>query len=251
MLELTPGSGRPTADTTVTTPVPASTTATPPPQQPYAPENETHLLDRLAVLYRYRRIALAVFVLATAAMMIQGYGATPVYQAKAQIEINDERSTAVPGINNADTQFYEDPEPYYNTQYKILAGRDLARKIVKKLHLETVPEFNGTAVPAPTPLTLIVDLKTKAWGLFGQAPAVPQEAPKIDETQDESNFVSAFIGRIGVIPDRRSRLVDVTFASADARFAAVAANTLVEEYVEQNLSLKLKSTENMLEWLGQ
>src|SRR5947208_1764536 len=34
---------------------------TAPPPQPYAPEGEVHLLDRIAILYRYRRISLAVF----------------------------------------------------------------------------------------------------------------------------------------------------------------------------------------------
>ena len=41
--------------------------------QQYPPENEVHLLDRLAVLYRYRRLCVTVFVLVTAAMIIQGY----------------------------------------------------------------------------------------------------------------------------------------------------------------------------------
>ena len=46
--------------------------ASPPPQQ-FIPETDVHLLDRLAVLYRYRRLCVTVFVLVTAAMMIQGY----------------------------------------------------------------------------------------------------------------------------------------------------------------------------------
>src|SRR5882672_9223498 len=107
------------------------------------PNDEIHILDRLAVIYRYRRIVITVFVLATAAMMIQGYSNVQVYQAKAQILIEDERSTAVPGITSTDNTYYEDPEPYYKTQYKILMGRDLTRRVIKKLHLETVPEYNG------------------------------------------------------------------------------------------------------------
>ena len=99
-----------------------------PPPQPYAPDGDVHLLDRIAILYRYRRISLSVFVLATATMMIQGFTNTPIYQARAQLEIQDERSTAIPGLSNTETQFYEDPEPYYNTQYKILKGRDLKRR---------------------------------------------------------------------------------------------------------------------------
>src|SRR3989442_3016981 len=148
-----PGSGRtpPGPARPGPTPTPASASAhTPPSAPPYLPESDIHLLDRVAVLYGYRRIALSVFVLATAAMMIQGFTNTPVFQARAQIEIQDERSTAIPGLNNAETQFYEDPEPYYNTQYKILKGRDLTRRVVQKLNLENVPEFNGTAAPAQT-----------------------------------------------------------------------------------------------------
>ena len=228
-------------------PVPSPAPAAPP--APYAPENEVHLLDRLAVLYRYRRISLAVFVLATATMMIQGFTNTAIYLAKAQLEIQDERSTAIPGLSNAETQFYEDPEPYYNTQYKILKGRDLTRKVVKKLHLERVPEFNGKTAPAPTPLTIIADVKNKLLAAVSRAPKADQEAPKVDETPDESALVSAFIGRVDVQPVRGSRLVDVYFQSADPKFAATAANALVDEYVDQNLQLKLRSTQNMIDWL--
>src|SRR5258707_13244019 len=108
----------------------------------FSPDTDVHLLDRVAVLYRYRRIGLAVFVLTTAAMMIQGYTTLQLFSAQAQIMIEDERATAVPGLNNAENVFYEDPEPYYNTQYRILKGRDLTRRVIKKLSLATVPEFN-------------------------------------------------------------------------------------------------------------
>ena len=108
-----------------------------PPDLMYGAANDDiHILDRLAIIYRYRRIVLTVFVLASAAMMIQGYSNVQVYQARAQILIEDERSTAVPGITSTDNTYYEDPEPYYKTQYKILTGRDLTRRVIKKLHLE-------------------------------------------------------------------------------------------------------------------
>src|SRR5262249_40179251 len=139
---------------------PSSKPAAPHPGQgpAFAPETDVHLLDRIAVLYRYRRIIVAVFVLTTAAMMIQGYTTLQLFQAQAQIMIEDERATAVPGLNNAENVYYEDPEPYYNTQYRILKGRDLTRRVIKKLNLQSVPEFNGTATPPSTPMTLVHDL---------------------------------------------------------------------------------------------
>src|SRR6476661_2380373 len=108
----------------------------PAPNAPYTPENDIHLLDRLAVLYRYRTLCLTVFVLVTAAMIIQGYSAVKIYQAQARLLIEDERSTAVPGLQTDQNQFYEDPEPYYQTQYRILKGRDLMRRVIRKVHLE-------------------------------------------------------------------------------------------------------------------
>jgi polysaccharide biosynthesis transport protein len=216
---------------------------------PYAPENEVHLLDRLAVLYRYRRLCATVFVLVTAAMIIQGYSNVKIFQAQARVLIEDERSTAVPGLQNEQNTYYEDPEPYYQTQYKILKGRDLTRRVVRKLHLETVPEFNGTKQPPPTPLSLLSDLKTRVMGYF-RKPAPAAEAPKAAETADESGMVATFVGRVDVVPVRGSHLVDVTFVSEDPKFAADAVNALVDEYVNENLEIKLRSTQGMLDWLG-
>ncbi|MBZ5556396.1 MAG: polysaccharide biosynthesis tyrosine autokinase [Acidobacteriia bacterium] len=222
----------------------------PAPNASYTPDADIHILDRLAVLYRYRRIAVTVFVLTTAVMMIQGYTNVQLYQARAQLLIEDERSTAVPGLNNAENTYYEDPEPYYNTQFRILKGRDLTRRVIKRLKLETVPEFNGTATPPSTPVSMIRDFEARLMNLVRPAPAAQTEAPKVDESPDESALVSAFIGRVGVDPIRTSRLVDVTFTSADPKFAAIAVNTLIDEYVEQNLAVKLGASQNMLDWLA-
>jgi capsular exopolysaccharide synthesis family protein len=225
---------------------PPGASGTPP---TYSPEGDVHILDRLAVLFRYRRMALSVFVLTTAAMMIQGYSNVQIYQANAQLLIEDERSTAVPGLGGTENTFYEDPEPYYQTQYRILKGRDLTRRVVKKLSLQNIPEFNGTAAPPPTPVSMLRDAGQRIVGYIRPKAPAQDEAPKVDETSDESALVSAFLSRVAVEPVRGSRLVDITFQSSDPNFAALAANTLVDEYVDQNLQVKLRTTQNMLEWL--
>jgi succinoglycan biosynthesis transport protein ExoP len=242
-----PISGAPEPAKSTTPPVGSVGVPAAPPQ--FVPENDVHLLDRLAVLYRYRSLCITVFVLVTAAMLIQGYSNVQIYLAQARILIEDERSTAIPGLQNDSNTYYEDPEPYYQTQYKILKGRDLTRRVVHRLRLETVPEFNGTKPPPPTPISMLRDLKTKLMGYVKGAPEIPPEPPKVDETANESGLVAAFIGRVGVDPVRGSHLVDVTFTAEDAKFAAEAVNTLVDEYVSENLEIKLRSTQGMLDWL--
>src|SRR5438093_7150745 len=157
----------------------------------YTIEYEIQLLDRIAVLYRYRFIATTVFILTTLGVMIQGYTTVQVYRAQARLLIEDERSTAIPGVTTAENTYYEDPEPYYQTQYKILQGRDLIRKVVQKLHLENVPEFNGTAPPPPTPMTLVRDLQRRLFSLISSS-SVPADVEQAgaEEAPDESSFVS-------------------------------------------------------------
>src|SRR5262245_13941139 len=243
MPESSPSTARPAA------PPPSSSTggASVPPPPLYNPDADVHILDRLAVLYRYRRIAIAVFVLASAAMMIQGYSTEKIYRAQARLLIEDERSTAVPGVTP--DNFYEDADLYYKTQYRILKGRDLTRRVVAKLNLGAVPEFNGTAEPPSTPATMLRDAEKWLVRKIKPAPAEPIEAQKADETPDEASLVNAFISRVGVEPVTGSKLVDITFDSMDPKFAKVAIDTLADEYVEQNLALKQQSTQNMIDWL--
>jgi uncharacterized protein involved in exopolysaccharide biosynthesis len=148
----------------------------PAPAAPFTPENDVHLLDRLAVLYRYRQLCVTVFVLVTAAMIIQGYSSVQIFQAQARVLIEDERSTAVPGLQNDQNTYYEDPEPYYQTQYKILKGRDLTRRVVRKLHLETVPEFKRHEAAAAAPISMLGDLKSRLMGI--RTPSRPRRAKR-------------------------------------------------------------------------
>lgn len=213
---------------------------------------DVHLLDRLAVLHKYRYPALAVFLAVVGWSMLDSYTTVPVYRATARVLI-DEENAGLPG-DFRDTFYYQDPEPYLNTQYRILRGRDLARRVVAKLNLQQVPEFNGQG-PQPTPLAQVIQTVKQAvtapiravWPDSDET--IPAEEPRADETAVESALVDAFLARVAVEPVRGSRLVDVTFEATDPAFAARAVNTLVQEYVNQNLEVRISSLTNQLAWL--
>ena len=69
-------------------------------------------------------------------------------------------------------------------------GRDLSRRVIKQLSLENVPEYNGTAV-APAGVPFLTNLKERLSAVLRRRPAAETEAPKVDETPDESALVSA------------------------------------------------------------
>lgn len=214
---------------------------------------EVHLFDRLAVVHKYRFVAATAFALVVAWWMVDSYTTVPAYRATARVQI-DEENAGLPG-DFRETVYYQDPEPYLNTQYRILRGRDLGRRTVPKLELDAVPEFNGLG-PRPTDLAVAIQSikRTAAMPLRflwpASQPAAAIEAPAADETAAESARVDGFLSRVMVEPVRGSRLVDVTFQSADPAFAATAVNTLVEEYVAHNLELKVSVLANQLDWLA-
>ena len=227
---------------------PSGPVSPPKPPPTYSTDRDVHLLDRLAILYRYRRVSGAVFVLTALVLMIQGYSNVTRYEAQARLLIEEERTTAMPGITSALDAYWEDPVPYYNTQYRILRGRELARRVVRKLQLQDVPEFNGSEPQTSTPRVWLHTMRQRAMALVRPAPE-PVEPPKSDETSDESALIGAFLSRVRVSPVPDSKLVDLYLQAQNAAFTARAANTLADEYVAQNLEVKQQSTQNMLERL--
>jgi capsular exopolysaccharide synthesis family protein len=225
---------------------PAAQTNSPRPPS-YGGDRDLHLLDRLAILHRYRRVSGAVLVLTTLVLMIQGYSIVTKYEAQARLLIEEERTTAMPGITSAVDAYWEDPVPYYNTQYRILRGRELARRVVRKLQLQEQPEFNGSAPATTSPRVWLSGMRDRVLALIRPEPVI--EPPKPDETSIEAGLINGFLAHVRVAPVTDSKLVDVYFQGQDPVFAARAANTLVDEYSAQNLEVKQQATRNMLDWL--
>jgi succinoglycan biosynthesis transport protein ExoP len=97
---------------------------------------EIHLRDRLSVFFRYRYVAILAFLLVVVAAGLRAYSQTPMYRAsvRLQIDLEDERSLTMEGVSTANNASYmQDPEPYFQTQYRILTGRDLARRVVARI----------------------------------------------------------------------------------------------------------------------
>ncbi len=86
-------------------------------------DSDTHLLDRLNAIYKYRYVITTIFLLVMLGVTIRTYTTTPLYRATTSVLIEDDRAATVAGFNAATTDFSQDPEPYYQTQLRILTGR--------------------------------------------------------------------------------------------------------------------------------
>jgi polysaccharide biosynthesis transport protein len=231
----------------------------PHPQPPAAPAPaaaqaqaaaEPHLFDRISVLHKYRWASITVFLLVLGWVMIDSYTQVPRYRASARILIEEPGNDIATPSEISRNAPVNDPEIYMQTQLRIMRGRDLALRVAQKIDLTRVPEFNGQG-PQPTPLAKsIATVKyyaTWPYRLVTTAQAPPIAPPESGGTG--GSYVDALIARLAADEVRGSQLVDVSFASADPAFAARAANAFVDEYVAQNLALKIQNLEKSAEWL--
>jgi len=218
---------------------------------------EPHLLDRLTVIHKHRRPVIVVFLAVLGWFMLDSYTTIPQYRAFARLMIEEESSgvSAAAAGDLAQAIFYQDPEIYFQTQYRVLRGRELARRVAGTLDLSRVPEFNGQGAK-PTPLaqgisTVKSALKAPLRWVAPADPAAPIDPPAVNESATERAYVDGLLGRIGVEPVRGSRLVDISFRAADPEFSARAINALADEYVTQNLEFKVQEIQKSLDYLAQ
>src|SRR5438128_1235267 len=82
----------------------------------FAPDSETHLLDRLNAIYKYRYVVGTVFLLVLFGTLIRTFTTTPMYRATTTLLVEDEHTGSVAGFNTATANEYNsDPEPYFQT----------------------------------------------------------------------------------------------------------------------------------------
>jgi succinoglycan biosynthesis transport protein ExoP len=161
----------------------------------------------------------------------------PVYKARALIEIQKENPD-VPTLQEL-FQVENISDTYLETQYRILKSENLARRVIAQLRLEQVAEFGTPAGDSSQSQPQQRALPAAAAG----------SSPRPRETNSE--VLKKFQERLDIEPLKRSRLVEVTFESHDAKLAAQVVNALASAYIEQNLDARWEASQKASEWLSQ
>ena len=173
-------------------------------------DSDTHLLDRVNAIYKHRSVIVAVFTLVMLAVAVRTYTTTPMYRATTSVLIEDERAATVAGFNTTTSDNYQDPEPYYQTQLRILTGRELASKAVVKLRLETMPEFNGQGPKRTGLASVLQTMKRQVMSTLRTVLGTQEPAPAPVAVPTTADLVNAFLGTVSVDQVRGSRLVNVS-----------------------------------------
>lgn len=162
------------------------------------------------IVSEWRWLILGVLAVALAGAIIVTLLTTPLYRAKAVLEINppvvevlNETSARSGGRGGGDDA------RFLATQYGLLESRSLAERVAQDLNLASNPEL------------------------------VPQE---IDRATRQKIAASLVQGGFEVKPVPGSRLVDIAFSSASPQLAAQVTNSFADNFINSNLERRYEAS---------
>jgi polysaccharide biosynthesis transport protein len=184
----------------------------------------------LRILYRQKWLVSLIFLAVVGSVALYTMRQPKVYSAGVSLIIDME----APRFLDRDVQNIEGGESsanywaskeYYETQGRIITSRAVSRRVVEKLGLNSDPAFLG--------LEKVVDPKVRA------------------QWMQDSDATGILQGKIQVSAIRDTRVTMVYIQDSDPNRAALLANEVADAYVQENLALKLRVTENASQWLDE
>ncbi|MCH8028484.1 MAG: polysaccharide biosynthesis tyrosine autokinase [Candidatus Dadabacteria bacterium] len=200
-------------------------------------EEELSLKDYVEVILRRKWIVISSLVIAIVTVTIASLLMDKIYRAEATIEISPE----TPKIISFEEVLAVEPRQreFYETQFKLLKSRSLAKEVVTTLQLDTHPAF---AAHQDGELGLMSFMKNPIARILSLNNSTDPEGAEKKELIKEKKLVDSFLDGVKIKPDRKSRLVEVIFDSTDPELSATVANTLVDKYIEWVLDRKVEAT---------
>ena len=218
----------------------------------YYPEEEESLsLEHyLQVLMRRKWMLAAITITFVVLAALQVFTATPMYTAKARLQIDPESSRIVPfqevaGSEMAGGWFMEN---YLWTQTENLKSQTMALRVVRKLDLQDSESFNqrispGTLIKLKSGASKLVTLPVRLGKKTDTKPREPE--PK----KVEGKLARKLQNGVSAQPVKNTRLIEVSYTGPDPALAATIVNTLNEEFIEQHLEGKFDATARASDFL--
>src|SRR5581483_5867734 len=198
---------------------------------PALPIQDSVLREYLRTLIKRKWIVISSVLVIFTSVTVATLRSTRIYLASGSIAINRSDPTLLTFKDGAPSAAdYYDPTDL-DTEVSILKSDLLALQVIKALNLDSLPEYGGRG-----------SIKHNAIGLT------------TDVLQPDSEQASALLGmfkgnlRVSLRPN--TRIIEISYRSADKELAARVVNTLINTYIEQNFKTRFESTMQASDWLS-
>jgi uncharacterized protein involved in exopolysaccharide biosynthesis/Mrp family chromosome partitioning ATPase len=161
---------------------------------------------------------------------------TPRYASDARVLIDVRENVFLrPDAERSSADRTTFDEQAVASQVQVVLSRDLAREVIAKLNLGERPEFDPM-LKGLSPVTQILALLG-----FVRDPRMMSA---------EERVLQSYFDRLSVFPVERSRVIQVSFQSADPELAAKVANAVVDGYLAMQQRAKQDQARSASEWLS-
>jgi uncharacterized protein involved in exopolysaccharide biosynthesis/Mrp family chromosome partitioning ATPase len=185
-------------------------------------------------------LAAAAVTLAIAAVV--GLSLPRTYTSTASVVLDSNRQSLA-GIEQVLTSAPPGTTGVIETEAQVVKSRDLAERVVRRLRLDTVPEFNpAIASGGFGPRSTLAAIK--------RAILPPRPQPVSRDADPLSPVVSAVLENVSVARSGLAYSMNITATSRSPDLAAKIANAFAQEYIAQQAELKRRSTEDATAWLA-
>jgi len=199
----------------------------------YEEQGQGLLIEYWQILRRRKATLVLLALLGLAAALLITLPQTPIFQARASVEIQNLNDNFLNLRNlspTADDVNSNAPGSDLNTQAKILQSDSLIERVVTKLNLgEKLFQDGGSGRLAA----------------LGSAMGFPerQQAPTREQ------ILSLVAKNLKVSTEANTRLVEIRYDSADPQLAADFVNSLTSQFVQQDRESRWNTAKQTGEWL--
>lgn len=200
----------------------------------------------LTILKKYRLIIfLNTLVVATIAI-VTALSITPIYRATSTLLIENLQPNivSIENVVGIDTTKQE----YHQTQYEILKSNRIAERVINKLNLSTIPEFNDEEKSTLS----IAQLTAILYSIEAFQPYLPKQPALSQASRQEKlkyQVLTTFKSKLTITPITQTHLVNVSFESEDPSLAAKIANEIGNEYINSIQDARISVTNDTSGWL--
>lgn len=218
-------------------------------------EEEIHLSDYLNIVLNRKGIVLSFFLITVAVTAVFSYTTTPVYQAVSKLVIgSDNKISPISGQASGFESFYAE-EKNFNTHFKLITSKPVLRLVADQVDLtkdsgqkdlESINPFIRYMSRLKSNIKLIK--KTLTDYIKTLLPAEPDTKGGIETNPLDTLYLS-LLSRITVTPVEETRIMEISVLDTDPERTRDIANAIAEKYIEFDLSTKLKSSTDKLNWM--
>ena len=191
------------------------------------------LLEYFDIIRRHQGTLILIAFLGFLASILLTLPQTPIYQARASLEIQSINEDFLnmremsPTANGGGSY---PPQYDLQTQAKILQSESVLERVIAKLHLEE---------------KLLQEKDRGRLSAWRNALGLPQW--KSDSPREE--VLRLVTKNLKVSTEASTRLVEILYDSKDPQLAADFLNALTTEFIQQNIEARWKTTQQTGDWL--